>query len=222
MGNPSTESKAESPEPHRPVLIGLVGGIGAGKSAAAASFESLGCIVIDSDSRAKAQLDNPEVRKQLVQWWGPEILDEAGRVDRRALAEIVFASDTERHRLESLAYPTLAAERARTIREAALAGAPAVILDAPMLIEAGLDKECDAVVFVEAPREVRLRRVLESRGWDESEVDRRENAQLGLDKKRRRAHDVLVNTGSTDELHAQVVRVLREIVARDSRRSIQS
>jgi len=192
-------------------IIGLTGGIGAGKSTVAGCLEGLGCVVIDSDARAKALLDEPSVRETLVRWWGDRVLDRAGRIDREALAGLVFADPAERGRLERLIHPLLADRREETIRRAAAADAPGVVLDAPLLIEAGLDRECDAVIYVDAPAVDRLQRVLTARGWTADELDRRQTAQSPLEIKRQRAHYVVSNTGSVDDLCHQARRVFEQI-----------
>lgn len=168
----------------RPVVIGLAGGVGAGKSAVASAFASLGCLVADSDAQARAALQRPEVVRTLVEWWGKSVLDADGGVDRSRVASIVFERPEERRRLEGLIHPLVRETRGALIDRASTEGAPAVIVDAPLLFEAGLDSECDAVVFVSAPREVRLARVARSRGWDARELDRREAAQWPVEKKR--------------------------------------
>lgn len=182
----STNVTAHSPRP--PLVIGIAGGIGAGKSAVARAFGRLGCAVIDSDAEAKAALDRPEVRETLARWWGPGVLtrDAEGRerVDRSAVGRIVFSDPAARARLESLIHPMIRRTRDDARREAAAAGAKAIIYDAPLLFEAGIDKVCDAVVWVECPREDRLRRLRASRGWDEAELSRREAAQWPIEKKR--------------------------------------
>ncbi|MBA4028637.1 MAG: dephospho-CoA kinase [Planctomyces sp.] len=197
--------------PTRPARIGLVGGIGAGKSFVASLFAQLGCAVSDSDAAARAALLRTDVRDTLVSWFGPAILDESGAVSRPALARIVFTDPAQRARLEGLTHPIVHAERARLIDQAARTGAPAVIVDAPLLLEAGVDRECDAVVFVEAPRALRLERV-RSRGWDERELDLREAAQLPLDEKRRRSHHVVENAGDTAATRAAVEAVLGRVL----------
>lgn len=204
------------------MVIGLVGGVGAGKSAVAACLARLGCVVIDSDKRAKQKLNEPTVRDELVRWWGAGILDSKGGVDRSKIAQIVFHSPAERQRLEGLIHPLLASERAQTIRQAADSGASGVVIDAPLLLEAGLADQCDVVLFVESPRETRLQRVIKNRGWDEQELDRREKSQEGLEKKRRIAHDVIVNTGSADDLFCEVSSVFRGLQRKASQRSIES
>jgi dephospho-CoA kinase len=88
-----------------------------------------------------------------------------------------------------------------------------VVVDAPLLYEAGVDKECDFVVFVDAPREQRLARV-KARGWDEAELDRREKAQLSLQEKRTRADAVVENKGTLDDVRVAVGRLLADLAAR--------
>lgn len=198
--------------PRRPALIGLVGGIGAGKTRVASLFAELGCAVSDSDAAARAALLRADVRDTLVGWHGAGILDGAGAVSRAELARIVFADPAQRARLEGLTHPIVHAERGRLIDQAARTGAPAVIVDAPLLFEAGVDRECDAVVFVDAPRALRLERV-RGRGWDERELDKREAAQLPLEEKRRRSHHVIENTGDDAATRAAVSAVLGRVLA---------
>ncbi|MEM1329221.1 MAG: dephospho-CoA kinase [Planctomycetota bacterium] len=195
----------------RPVVIGIAGGIGSGKSAVAGAFASLGLLVSDSDTEAKAQLEIEEVRDELVRWWGTGVLDAGGVVDRASVARIVFADDAERARLESLIHPRLRAGREAMIQRARDGGMPGVVIDAPLLFEAGIDAECDAVVFVEAPREVRLERVRRTRGWDEAELGRRESAQWPLDQKRDACGHVIRNDRSESALKQEASRVLDEV-----------
>lgn len=196
-------------------VIGIAGGIGSGKSAVAAALGNLGCLVIDSDARAKAALDHPEVRDQLVRWWGGN--DESGiltdgRVDRAKVASIVFSNPDERRKLENLVHPIVRQERAAIIADAKNSGARAAVVDAPLLFEAGVDRECDVVIFVDAPRAVRLQRVAQTRGWSEAELDRRENTQLALDIKQSRSQYVVDNAGAPDSIGPQVEEILRKVL----------
>lgn len=200
-------------------VIGLAGGIGAGKSLVGSILRSLGCLVIDSDARAKAALDRPDVRDQLVLWWGDGVLDHDGRIDRSKIAAIIFDDPQQRQRLEALVHPIVRQDRAAAIAEArrAEAGGPpvrAVVIDAPLLFEAGVDRECDAVIFVDAPPSIRQDRV-KSRGWNEAELRRREVAQLPLEEKRRRATHIVSNAGSREELEKAVADVLDKITLRE-------
>lgn len=218
---PSSETPAASPAPappHPPAadlpVIGLAGGIGSGKSEVARIFESLGCFVIDSDKQARAALDRPEVRDQLIRWWGRAILKDSGEVDRSEIARIVFADARERRRLESLVHPLVRARRAELIADALARRAVAAVIDAPLLFEAGVDQECDAVVFVDTPRDLRLKRLRQSRGWSEAELERREQAQMRLDEKRRRSSYIIANTGDREVLARQVEQVLADVLRR--------
>lgn len=192
-------------------VIGLVGGIGAGKSFVASCFADLGCIVSDSDAGVRELLARPEVVAELTGWWGGRILREDGTLDRKVISGIVFADPQQRKRLEGLLHPMLKVRREETVRDAARSGCPAVILDAPLLLEAGLAAECDAVVFVDAPREVRLARVA-ARGWDEAELDRRENAQKSVLDKRAASGYIVVNAGDAAQTRQQVARTLQHVL----------
>lgn len=184
----------------QPPVIGIAGGIGSGKSTVARAFEQLGCLVLDSDEEARRAMERPEVRDELVSWWGPGVLDADGGIDRRRVAQIVFADASERRRLEGLIHPLVKKTRREAIEMAT--GRPGVVIDAPLLFEAGLEGECDEIVFVEASRGVRLARVRRTRGWDEAEFDRREAAQMPLEEKRGRCGFVIVNEDDAPRVEA--------------------
>lgn len=192
-------------------VIGLAGGIGSGKSTVAGVLERLGCVVSDSDAAARALLDDPTVRGLIVSRWGDEILMPEGGVDRRAVARVVFSDSGERTWLESVVHPRLGIQRQEARRRAQDAGAAGFVIDAPLLFEAGIDVECDAVIFVDCPREERLARVRAGRGWDEAELDRREKAQLPLDEKRRRSDYLVRNADDPAALEAEVREAFRRI-----------
>ncbi|MCC7409319.1 MAG: dephospho-CoA kinase [Phycisphaeraceae bacterium] len=196
-------------------ILGLIGGVGSGKSLVARQFASLGCAVIDADELAREALDSPAVRGELRQWWGSEVLGEDGRVNRRVVAQKVFNSPQELARLEGLIHPQVHAGRER-LRGQYLAdpAVVAIVEDCPLLLEKGIDAGCDVVVFVDAPRDVRLARVAASRGWAEAELDRREKNQWPLDKKVRRADYVIKNDAGEQECLTQTRRVLSQILHR--------
>jgi dephospho-CoA kinase len=177
-------------------------------------FAEHGYVVIDSDKEAKAALDRPLVREELVKWWGKGVLGADGRIDRRAVAGIVFSDANERMRLEQLVHPLVKATRTEMVERAAREGRPGVIVDAPLLLEAGIDKECDVVVFVDSPREQRLARVRDSRGWDEAEMQRREKAQIPLEEKRGRSDEVIVNDATPEVLRHRLDRIVKKLATR--------
>lgn len=200
-----------------PMVIGLAGGIGSGKSAVAGILRDLGCAVIDSDAEARRALGREDVKKEIVSWWGEGILDGQGSIDRARVAEIVFADPDQRGRLEGLIHPLVKRSRAQFI--ASTGDVRAIVIDAPLLFEAGVDAECDGVIFVDAPREVRLARVRETRGWDEAELARREDSQMSIWEKRSRADKVVENAGTLDELREGVAQALRQMEGLFSGRS---
>lgn len=198
-------------------IIGLLGGPGSGKSFIARLFAEEGCGVIDADRIAREALQRPEVKRQLVGWWGQRVLDAEGDVDRAAVGRIVFDDADELRRLESVVHPKVHEKREQMRNE--MRKDPmirAIVEDCPLLIESGLDEQCDALVFVDAPRSVRLDRVQRHRGWNPTELDRREAKQLPLDTKRQRADDTLWNAGTETESRREVRRVLSNIL-RDRR-----
>lgn len=188
---------------HNKPILGIVGGIGAGKSHVSRILGELGYLVIDSDRAAHAVYAEPDVIATLVNWYGDSILKLDGTVDRRAIASRVFRDVEQRARLEALVHPRVHALRDRQMAERA--GDPNVrgfVWDTPLLIEANLHGQCDDVIFIDTPRAVRLERVRTTRGWDEAELTRREASQLPLDQKRALATLVVPGDASDDAIRA--------------------
>jgi dephospho-CoA kinase len=175
----------------------------------------LGGGVVDADALAKSALDEPEVLDTLRQWWVDAVIGPDGKVDRKAVAARIFNDDEQRERLEALIHPRVAEAR-KHLREhySQLPGAGVrfIVEDCPLLLETGLDRECDLLVLVDAPREVRLQRVRENRGWDAAELSRRENRQLPLDTKLKRADIVISNAGDRSALLDQVRGLLSRVL----------
>ena len=194
-----------------PKVIGLAGGVAAGKSAVAAMFARLGALVIDADEIAKEMLNTPEVARKAREAWGEDVLDARGAPDRRKVAEIVFRDPAELKRLTGWTHPpTLAEMRARLDRAAADPDTPLIVVDAPLLLEGPSHTWCDAVVFVEADPACREQRAQRARGWSQGEVARREACQAPLDDKRRRADAVVRNDGVEEETFEQVKRLFSQ------------
>lgn len=197
--------------------IGLVGGVASGKSLVARMFAELGAGLLDADRVGHEVLSqDPEVKSALVSRWGEQILAPDGSIDRSAVAATVFASNgasnAEREFLESLLHPRIRAKLAAQTAAFAGEGRPAVVLDAPLLLEAGWGPQCDLVVLVDVPRATRLARARD-RGWTEAEFARREAAQWSTDKKREHANAVIENSGSIDALRQNVRTFWRTHVA---------
>ena len=206
-------------------IIGIVGGIGSGKSHVARLFGELGCLVVDSDAQVREAYLSPDVTGALRQWWGDGVVFPDGTVNKSAVAAKVFADPAEKRRLEGLLHPLVHAARERQMATAAdRPQVVAYVWDTPLLIEAGVADQCDAIVFVDAPFQRRLARVRATRGWDEAELRRRENSQLPLDTKRRLSDHLVTNTADagvdvsgSNDLREQVRRVLSQILAGSTR-----
>jgi dephospho-CoA kinase len=195
-------------------IIGIAGGIGSGKSFVARLFGELCCCVIHADEQIRQAYSDPHIAETLRQWWGQQIYNPDGTIDRHAIASRIFANQQDRVRLERLLHPWVARERDRIMMlNAAKSEVKAFIWDTPLLFEAGLERECDAVVFVDAPLDLRYQRVAQSRGWSQDEMNRREKLQWGLDKKRKASHYVVVNTADVAASRSQVREILSCILA---------
>jgi dephospho-CoA kinase len=195
-------------------IIGIVGGIGSGKTYVANLFGEFGCLVIGSDEQVHKAYQSEGVKRTLRQWWGDKVFQADGRLDRSRVAEVVFSDPEQRRRLEALIHPLVAAAREQTMaRHADDPQVVAWVWDTPLLYEAHLHGQCDAVVFVEAPLEARRQRVLESRGWSAEELALREGAQMALDGKRRLADHVIRNSAGPDEVRQQVKDVLSRVLS---------
>lgn len=200
---------------HKPV-VGLLGGIGAGKSTVAQFLVERGAAEIDSDRLNTEELAQPDVVQTLVGWWGKDILEGSGEVDRKAVASRVFGSDAQRRKLEAFLHPRIGRRRARLLaRYQQDPDCRLIVLNSPLLLETGLDRLCDTLVFVACDRQLRLERVRRTRGWSSQELDRREKLQKPLDWKRDRADHVLENSTSLDRLRSQTHNLFLKLLSRD-------
>ena len=198
----------------RKPIIGLSGGIGAGKSEAARILADLGAVVIDSDAISRQALDSEEVIGILRTWWGSAVVRADGRADRRRIADIVFADEAQRQRLERVLHPRVAAERKRRIETAERdPGARAIVIDSPLLYEAGLNSMCDCVIFVNASREVCQARLTSTRGWTPEELTRREKSQQNVEQKSRRADYTVDNNSSREALRETIQGIFSQILS---------
>ncbi len=195
-------------------IIGIAGGIGSGKSTVARLFGEMGACVIDSDAMVRAAYKDERVKQQLKKWWGGMLFEPNGDVDRSAVWRKVQDRPDELRQLEGLLHPMVNEARERLMKaKAGDANVVAFVWDTPLLFETGLNELCDAVVFVEAPPELRQRRVQETRGWGPEDLARRENLQMPLDNKREISDYVVVNTADESYARGQVREVLSRILA---------
>lgn len=190
-------------------VIGLVGGIGSGKSAVARELaRRRNFVVIDADAIGHAVLEDQGVKEQIKNRFGEVVLNEQGEIDRSLLARQVFGTEPDagcaRRDLNRIVHPLIGDRIHQEIRQARELAArepgriPGVLLDAAILLETGWADFCDAVVFVEASEDVRRHRVRETRGWDGLEWKKREQSQLSLDAKQNAANVTIHNSQELD------------------------
>jgi dephospho-CoA kinase len=190
-------------------VIGLVGGIGSGKSLVARLLAERGGFIIDADPIAHAALRDPAIRERVVARFGREVLGNDGEIERKKLAVPVFADENARRELESWVFPWVGKRAEELIRRANMDPAVKfIVVDAPVMLEAGWNRVADRIIYVDTPREVRLTR-LAQRGWTPEQISARERAQLSLTEKARRADAAVDNAGSSEATARQLDRILR-------------
>ena len=186
------------------LLVGLTGGIGAGKSTVARLLAARGAIVIDADSIVR-ELQQPgtDVFRAIVERFGDQVVSADGTLNRGRLADIVFRDEDARSALNAIVHPAVYAVMADRIA-AVKNGDRVVVLDIPLLAEAGGGGGMDLVVVVEADEDARVARVVRERGLASEDVRARMAAQASSDQREALADVVIRNNGSVDDLSAQV------------------
>ena len=188
-------------------ILGIIGGIGSGKTTVSECFQQHGVPAITADAIGHQVLLLPEIKQAVRTRWGEAIFDDLGEIDRRKMAAVVFANSeaakTDLAYLKSLTHPRIAEEVHRQKEQYRQAGVSLCIFDAPLLLESGWEHLVDMVLFVDAPSEVRWIRVRD-RGWERAEWERREAAQLSLAEKSRRSDVILDNSGNVEHLQKQI------------------
>jgi len=186
------------------LLVGLTGGIGAGKSTVARLLAERGAVVIDADSIVR-ELQQPgtDVFRAIAERFGDQVVASDGSLDRERLADIVFRDEDARSALNAIVHPAVyavMAERIAGVKD----GNRVVVLDIPLLAEAGGGGGMDLVVVVEADEEARVARVVAERGLRAEDVRARMDAQASSDQREALADVVVRNNGSVEALQAQV------------------
>ena len=182
--------------------VGLTGGIGSGKSTVAQMFADLGASVVDADAIAREVVARgTEGLAELVEQFGARILTDDGDLDRAALAAVVFSDPLARERLNAVTHPRIARRTAELI--AAIPQDAVLVHDVPLLVELGMQGAYDVVVVVDAPDDVRIRRLVQ-RGLDEDDARARIAAQASRDERLAVADVIIENTDDLDDLRTQV------------------
>jgi dephospho-CoA kinase len=194
------------------LTVAVTGNVASGKSEVARRFARYGATVLDSDAIAReVTAPGTPALAEIVRRWGPAVLAPDGTLDRAALRRIVFADPTELLELERIVHPRVLAEIEARLERARREGERIVVCEVPLLFERGLQDRFDRVVLVEAPERTRLQR-LENRGVGRSEALRIMAFQLPPDAVRQRAHYVVPNDGSLEELAERTDQVWEALV----------
>ena len=187
-------------------IIGLTGGIGSGKTSVAAKLRALGARVFDADEASKnAVLPGTEGFFKVVESFGPQIVDADGKLNRMALAEIVFNDKESLKRLEEIIHSYVWQETDKFLNACREAGERAVILDIPLLSECGWHQKVDEVWLVVLPVEKQIMRTMKRSGMTAEAVQARIAVQMPLDEKKKYATLVIDNSGAWEETEKQVI-----------------
>ena len=197
------------------LLVGLTGNIASGKTTVSRLLAARGLPIIDADVLAReAVLPGTQAFERIVKRWGPEILAHYGSLDRAKLRRIVFADPKQREELNNFVHPEVNRRRRSLVSAARARGEPIVVSDIPLLFEAGLVSEFDAVILVDAPNEIRRERLMRDRGLSGPDADAMIDAQMPAELKRQRADYVIDNVGSRDTLVARIDEIWRALEQR--------
>ena len=199
------------------LIVGLTGNVAAGKSAVAELWRRAGVPVLSADELARTAVEpGTEALSRIAELFGPGVVRADGTLDRAAVRRIVFRDEGARRRLEAIVHPEVGRLRDEWTGRQRDAGAGVVVWEIPLLFETGMEREVDAVVVVDAPAEVRRRRIVETRELGDEEAVAVMEAQLPAAEKRRLADFVVDNAGMRGELAARAAEVLRALKVRGS------
>jgi dephospho-CoA kinase len=199
------------------MVVALTGGIASGKSAVSQRFAELGAPVVDTDVIAREVVEpGSSGLAEIEREFGRDVMD-GDALDRAALRRRIFDDRAARARLERILHPRIAAEAERRI---AALDAPYAVLVVPLLVETGLFGDADRVLVVDVPESVQMQRLMDRDGVDRDDAEAALRAQADRRHRLARADDVIVNTGSPDELRAEVDRldrIYRELASSSER-----
>jgi dephospho-CoA kinase len=198
--------------PRKKPIIGILGGIASGKSTVAGEFGKLGCAVVSADAIAHELLQEKPVREEIVRLLGPEVLNTCGEIDRRRVADVVFADERKLAALNKVIHPRVLERTEELVAQyRCCAHVRAIVLDMPLLIEVGWADRCDRLVFVKCERERRAARAKQVGLLDEQEIKNRENFQISLDKKAQLADNTIDNNSDFLTLVRQIKEIFSDI-----------
>ncbi|MBI2852168.1 MAG: dephospho-CoA kinase [Chloroflexi bacterium] len=195
-------------------IIGLTGGIGSGKTTVARLLKELGAVVIDADSLAHAALSpGSETWREVVAAFGQEIVSSGSEIDRAALAKVVFNDPELLAWLNRIMHPRLRDTAIARLEEYRRQGAAVVVIEAPLLIEAGWDAMVDEVWVVTASESRILERLEKERGLKHTDILARMRSQLSSEERLKHANVIINNDSGLDELRDQVAGLWRRFLS---------
>jgi len=195
------------------IVAGLTGSIATGKSTVARILEAAGAVVVDADEIAHAAVRRGRPAwHQVVAHFGRQILTSDGQIDRRRLGHIIFTDPAQRKTLEHIVHPHVTARIDRRLQEIG-AGIPqaAVILDIPLLFEAGPHRPLDEIIVVYIPQALQCKRLMARDGLSRSAAMARIRSQMSIEEKRRLATRVIDNSGDLSQTRRQALAIYRDL-----------
>lgn len=196
------------------LLVGLTGGVATGKSTVSAMLRALGCVIIDADLLAREVVEPGQpAYREIVEAFGPGVLQPDGRLDRKALGAVVFADPAQRKRLEAITHPRIRERFAARLAELTERGFDGIVIfDAPVMIESGNYRNMDRLVVVTSDEAAQMARQQEREGLSEADARRRIQSQMPLAEKARLADYVIDNSRDLGSTEAQVREVHRALL----------
>lgn len=192
------------------MIVGVTGGIASGKSTVARAFAALGVPWVDADDVAREVVEPGEpALREIAERYGERVLQADGRLNRRALREIVFADERERRWLESVTHPRIRQRIIGQLERMQAEGAPYVLLVSPLLFESGQSELADRCLVIDVPESLQIARTAARDDVDEAQARAIVAAQMPRSERLARADEVIDNAGSEDELAVQVAELDR-------------
>jgi dephospho-CoA kinase len=196
------------------MILGLTGGIATGKSTVAAMLRQRGYTVIDADQIAREVVEpGMSAYQAIAAHFGCKVFKPDGRLDRKKLAEVIFANQTERQALNEIIHPEIRRVMREQAQAAEYSGQTVVFMDIPLLYESKLTHMVDKVVVVYVDQATQRARLMERDELDEIQANRRLEAQLPIDEKKAMADYTIYNQGTRDETEKQVEALLASLQA---------
>ena len=201
----ANQKKNDGVGARRSLTVGLTGGIASGKSAVSGIFRERGIPVICADELAREVVKpGSNGLKEIKATFGDSVVDPQGEINRPELARIVFSDPSKRKLLEAIIHPRVSREKERLVKEHQKKGNPIVVVDVPLLFEAGWETDFDTIILVYTPRKLQKKRLLKRDGISSDEASSRLNAQMDIESKKTLADIIIDNSGPLEQTEKQV------------------